>query len=127
MIRKKSYHCTLFEFCLIFYFYLSAALLTISLQGITSNQLFPHDRTFVYDWSVKFNTGAMLPSKMVSEWHMNSKIIIQTSSTITQMQVKVTFIIIILIKDEKSVHTLERKKSERKKQFSKRSILFHPL
>lgn len=66
---------------------LLTALLAIGLQGITSNQLFPHDRTFVYDWSVKFNTGAMLPSKMVSEWHMNSKIIIQTSSTITQMQI----------------------------------------
>ncbi|XP_026680473.1 uncharacterized protein LOC113468046 [Diaphorina citri] len=61
--------------------------LALVLQGVTSNQLFPNDRSFVFDWKVKFNTGAMLPSKIVSEWHMNAKIIIQTYNYITQMQI----------------------------------------
>ncbi|KAI5712777.1 hypothetical protein M8J75_011078 [Diaphorina citri] len=39
--------------------------LALVLQGVTSNQLFPNDRSFVFDWKVKFNTGAMLPSKII--------------------------------------------------------------
>ncbi|KAL1464421.1 hypothetical protein WDU94_004070 [Cyamophila willieti] len=66
---------------------LMVLMIQLSMHELTANQLFPNDQTFVFDWKVEFNTGAMLPSKMVSEWHMNSKIIIQTFNSITQMQI----------------------------------------